>query len=76
MVAIAPHRPASPERAVNGFGESNREAAEPAAHDACVVGFDDQVHVIVLDSELQYPESVAGTECERTAERGEYPGRA
>ena len=68
MIPIGPDPSATAERAVHGACDANRETPDAAAERAPVVGFDDQVQVIVLNGELNDPEVAVGGDGEGAAD--------
>jgi hypothetical protein len=63
VVAIGPDCAASPEDAVHGLRQPDREPLAAPGEARPALGFDDQVDVIGLDAELQQPEGPSGRGC-------------
>jgi hypothetical protein len=66
--AIRPHSTAAPERAVDGLGDANGETLNATSETRGRVRFNEQMHVIALDAELENPEPVAARGGQRTAD--------
>jgi hypothetical protein len=73
VVAIAPDRAAPAEDAIDGARHTHRQALHAVAERARVIGLDDKVKVILLDAELQNPETVVGGGGKRPADDREDP---
>jgi hypothetical protein len=56
MMAIAPNRAATAEDAIDSPGAADDETLNPDAKPARGIGFDQQVHMVDLDAELQNAE--------------------
>jgi len=50
MKPVPPHGSAAPERAVDCAGDADGEAPHPAAQSARIIGFDDEMEMVVLDA--------------------------
>jgi hypothetical protein len=59
MIPITPHGTATVKRVVETSREADREAADPGAPRLRRVGFRNEMHVVVLDAEVQDAEAAA-----------------
>ena len=57
MIPVSPHLPATAERAIDGLGNSDREALKTTAQSERLC-FDEEVDVVALDAEVQHPEPI------------------
>ena len=73
MIPVAPHGAAPAEGAVDRPRYADREAAETPSERLRVVSLDDQMHVIILHTELEHPEAAVGGRGESRADRGKDP---
>jgi hypothetical protein len=71
MVAIGEDRTAAAKGAVDRPRNANREPADPAAECTCVVGFDQEMEMIVLNTEVNDPEPAVGGRDQGTLHDGE-----
>ena len=72
MVAPVPDPSAPAERTVHGASETNREAAGAARKRASMLSFRDQVHVVVLNREMNDPEIGVPGRSDGAAHGGEH----
>jgi len=70
MKPVPPHGSAAAERAVDRPRDADGEAPHPAAQSPRIIGFDDEMEMVVLDREMNDPEVPAGGHVERAADSG------
>jgi len=73
VISVAPDRPATTERAVDGARDADSEAAEAAAEGPRVVGFDDEMEMVVLNRKLKNPKPRVGGDGQGAADGREDP---
>ena len=66
--AIRPHATTARERGVDGLGHANGESLDPTRESRGRVRFDEQVHVVVLNAELDHAKSVAACAGQRASD--------
>ena len=71
MVAVVEDGATATEGAVDRPGNPDRDAADTAGQTFATVGLHEEMHVIVLDGEMDDPEAVARGRSHRTQHRGE-----
>ena len=74
VIAISPDGAAAAKRAVDCARHADREAPQAAAERARVVGFDDQMEMIVLHREMDNPEAAVRGRGQGAADGREDPG--
>ena len=57
MKTISPHRAPAPESVIHGARQADGEAPHPRGQALAVVGFEEEVHVVVLNGELEEAEA-------------------
>ena len=72
VVAISPHRTVAPEDAVDRLCYTNGQAAHTTLESRRLVRLHQQVEVIMLDAEVQDPESSSASRSQRSADRLEW----
>src|SRR2546427_11770229 len=70
MKPVPPYGSAAAERAVDRPGDADGEAPHPAAQSPRIVGFDDEMEMVVLDREMNDPEVPVRGHKERVADSG------
>ena len=76
VIAIADDLPLAAEDAVDGEGESDREAVHATAGPAGLISLDDEVPVVLLDREMDHPEAIDRRPRDGAPERPEQARRA
>jgi len=64
MIPIGPNSPVAVERAVDALRDANRQSLDAATQTGVSIRFDEQMDVIVLNAEVEHPESICGRSSE------------
>jgi hypothetical protein len=75
VVAIADDLPLAAEDAIDGQRQSDGEPVHAATGAACLIPLDDEVPVVLLDGEVDHPESIDRRPPDGASERPEHAGR-
>ena len=76
VVPISDDLPPAAEDAIDGERQADGEPVHAAAGTARLIPLDDEVSVILLDGEVNHPESIERGLPDGTSERPEHPGRS
>jgi hypothetical protein len=76
VVAIADDLPLAAEDAIDGERQPDGEPVHATTGAARLVPLDDEVSVVLLDGEVDHPESIDRCPPDGTSERAEHPGRS
>jgi hypothetical protein len=73
VIAVAPHGPATAQHAVDRLRDANGQSLTATRQAARLVGLDEQVDVVRLNAELQYPKAPVAGRGEGAADGVEHP---
>jgi hypothetical protein len=76
VIAIADDSPLAAEDAIDGERQTDGEPVHAASGSAGLVPLDDEVPVVLLDGEVDHPESIDRRPPDGASERSEHPGRS
>ena len=76
VVAISDDLPLAAEDAIDGERQPDGEPVHAATGTARLIPLDDEVSVVLLDGEVDHPESIDRRPPDGTLERPEHPGRS
>ena len=76
VVAISDDPPSAAEDAIDGERQPDGEPVHAAAGTARFIPLDDEVSVVLLDGEVDHPESIDRRPPDGASERPEHPGRS
>jgi hypothetical protein len=76
VVPIADDLPFPSQDAIDGERQSNRQPVHATAGPARLITLDDEVPVVLLDREVNHPESIDGRPRDGASECSEYARRA
>ena len=71
MEPIGPKFPVTVKHAIDALRDANCQPLDAAAKADVSIGFDEEMHVIALNAELEYPESIRGRSSESTSDGAE-----
>ena len=76
VVAISDDLPSAAEDAIDGERQPDGEPVHTATGAARLIPLDDEVSVVLLDGEVDHPESIDRRPPDGASERPEHPGRS